>query len=79
MALSEIYINFERHYSFIQLVKTLNFMGLSYSDLYSDKTHSVILRNNLYKENKMMTYLGRGEHYSECGFLIFNLKKKSKF
>ena len=22
----------------------------------------------------MMTYLGRGNHYSECGFLYFNLK-----
>jgi hypothetical protein len=24
----------------------------------------------------MMTYLGRGEQYSECGFLLWNLKHK---
>lgn len=48
---SEFYINFERTYSFFQLTKTLNFMGLSYIDLYSNKKHSVILRENLYKEN----------------------------
>ena len=34
------------------------------------------IKNNLYKENRMMTYLGRGEHYSECGFLLWNLKHK---
>ena len=25
----------------------------------------------------MMTYLGRGNHYSECGFLYFNMKHNS--
>ena len=34
------------------------------------------IKTNLYKEDKMMTYLGRGEHYSECGFLLWNLKHK---
>jgi hypothetical protein len=48
---SEFYINFERTYSFFQLTKTLDFMGLSYQDLYSNSKHSVILRENLYKEN----------------------------
>jgi hypothetical protein len=47
---SEFFINFERTYSFFQLVKTLNFMGLSYKDLYSNTEHSRILRENLYKE-----------------------------
>ena len=27
----------------------------------------------------MMTYLGRGNHYSECGFLYFNLNHKDVF
>jgi hypothetical protein len=45
------YINFERTYSFFQLVKTLDFMGLKYSDLYSNTKHSQIARENLYKEN----------------------------
>lgn len=34
------------------------------------------IKQNLFKENYMMTYLGRGEHYSECGFLLWNLKHK---
>jgi len=34
------------------------------------------IKQNLYKEDSMMTYLGRGEHYSECGFLLWNLKHK---
>jgi hypothetical protein len=47
---SEFFINFERTYSFFQLVKTLNFMGLTYKDLYSNTEHSRVLRENLYKE-----------------------------
>ena len=47
---SEFFINFERTYSFFQLVKTLNFMGLTYKDLYSNSVHSSIIRENLYKE-----------------------------
>jgi hypothetical protein len=47
---SEFFINFERTYSFFQLVKTLNFMGLTYKDLYSNNLHSKAVRENLYKE-----------------------------
>jgi hypothetical protein len=47
---AEFFMNFERTYSFFQLVKTLNFMGLSYHDLYSPTEHSQVLRDNLYKE-----------------------------
>ena len=47
---AEFFINFERMYSFFQLVKTLNFMGLTYQDLYSKNESSKILRVNLYKE-----------------------------
>jgi hypothetical protein len=47
----EFYINFERIYSTFQLVKTLDFMGLQYHDLYSNTKQSEILRENLYKEN----------------------------
>jgi hypothetical protein len=47
---SEFFINFERTYSFFQMVKTLNFMGLTYKDLYSNSVHSLIIRENLYKE-----------------------------
>lgn len=42
---ADFFINFERTYSFFQLVKTLNFMGVTYTDLYSSS-----LRNPKYKE-----------------------------
>ena len=29
---------------------------------------------HIHRDEYMMTYLGRGNHYSECGFLYFNLK-----
>jgi hypothetical protein len=45
------FIQFERSYSFFQLVKTLDFMGLKYKDLYSTTERSKLLRENLYKEN----------------------------
>jgi hypothetical protein len=47
---SEFYIHFERTYSFFQLVKILDFMGLTYKDLYSNTKHSKMLRDNLYNE-----------------------------
>ena len=46
----EFYINFERTFSFFQLTKTLQFMGLTYKDLYSKTEKSKINRENLYKE-----------------------------
>ena len=47
---SEFFINFERTYSFFQMVKTLQFMGLNYNDLYSNTYNSQMMRVNLYKE-----------------------------
>ena len=47
---SEFFINFEITYSFFQLVKTLDFMGLSYEDLYSKTKSSALVRENLYRE-----------------------------
>lgn len=47
----EFFINFERSYSFFQLVKTLDFMGLKYKDLYSKTRLSSAMRDTLYKEH----------------------------
>ena len=47
----EFFINFERTYSFFQMVKALDFMGLKYSNLYHTKHESEIMRSTLYKEN----------------------------
>jgi hypothetical protein len=46
----DVYINFERTYSLFQMVKTLQFMGLTYSDLLSNSEHVAVKRENLYKE-----------------------------
>ena len=46
----EFFINFERTYSFFQMEKTLNFMGLKYKDLYSNTEESRVLRETMYKE-----------------------------
>jgi hypothetical protein len=46
----DYYIDLERKYSFFQMVKILDFMGLRYKDLYSTTTQSSILRSTLYKE-----------------------------
>jgi hypothetical protein len=44
-------ILFEIKYSFFQLIKTLDFMGLTYKDLYSNTHNSKHSRDALYKEN----------------------------
>jgi hypothetical protein len=44
-------IQYERTYSFFQLVKTLRFMGLTYKDLYGKNNKSEMLRETMYKED----------------------------
>ncbi len=46
----EVFINFERTYSFFQMVKVLGFMGLQYKNMYSQTDTDALLRENLYKE-----------------------------
>jgi len=48
---SEFFINYERIFSFFQMVKILNFMGLDYSNLYKTDYLSSHLKQTLYKEN----------------------------
>jgi len=47
---AELYINFERTYSFFQMTKALQFMGLTYRELYSKTEYARVQRENLYKE-----------------------------
>lgn len=44
-------IDLERKFSFFQMVKVLDFMGLTYHDLYSLTKQSQLKRNTFYKEN----------------------------
>lgn len=48
---AEFYINFERIYSFFQMVKILNFMDMTYKNLYENTIHSENIRKTLYKED----------------------------
>jgi len=48
---TEFFINFERIFAFFQMVKILNFMGLTYKDLYKKTVLSENLRRTLYKED----------------------------
>jgi hypothetical protein len=48
---TEYFMNFEILYSFFQMVKVLNFMGLSYKNLYDKTDYSDGIRKTLYKEN----------------------------
>ncbi len=32
------------------------------------------IKKHIHKDDCMMSYLGRGKHYSECGFLYFNMQ-----
>lgn len=45
----DFFINTEITFKFFQMIKILNFMGLSYSDLYSND-NSILLKQQLYKE-----------------------------
>ena len=49
-------VEFERLFSTLQVIKILNFMGLSYNDLYL-KIDSAKMSRNLYKENKRISLL----------------------
>ncbi len=47
----DFFINFERIFAFFQMVKILNFMGLTYDNLYEKNDVAVNMRNTLYKED----------------------------
>jgi len=48
---TEVYINLEKIFAFFQMIKILDFMGLSYNDLYKKTVVSENLRRTQYKEN----------------------------
>jgi hypothetical protein len=46
----EFFINFERIFSYFQMIKVLDFMNLNYSQLYKKGPQNHIVRNTMYKE-----------------------------
>jgi len=47
----DILMQIEKFFSIKQAIYVLNFMGLTYKDLYSKDEKSVLLRNTMYREN----------------------------
>lgn len=87
---AEFFINFEIIYSFFQMVKVLDFMGLTYKDLYKKTLLSENMRKTLYKENtNVLSYFvitlilmnNYQEFLSWCNInniSLLNFKKTSK-
>jgi hypothetical protein len=87
---TEFFINFERIFAFFQMIKVLDFMDLSYENLYKKTIVSENLRKTLYKENtNVLSYYiltsillnNYQDFLSWCNtnnILILNFKKTSK-
>ena len=48
---AEFFINFERIFAFFQMVKVLNFMSMTYKDMYNNSIQSENIRKTMFKEN----------------------------
>lgn len=48
---AEFFINFERIFAFFQMIKVLNFMDMTYKDMYTKNSVSENIRNTMFKEN----------------------------
>lgn len=51
-------------------------IGIDADSVFHKPLPLPVIKEHLYDENSMMTYMGRGNQYSECGFLGFNLHHK---
>ena len=49
-------------------------IGIDADSVFYKKIDADWIKKHVHRDNCMMTYLGRGDHYSECGFLYFNLR-----
>jgi hypothetical protein len=49
-------------------------IGIDADSVFYKPINNTWIKNNIFREDCMMTYLGRGNQYSECGFLGFNMK-----
>ena len=56
----------EKNYDYI--------IGIDADSVFYKETTEHFVKTRLYSPDRMMTYLGRGQQYSECGFLGFNMK-----
>lgn len=56
----------EKNYDYI--------IGIDADSVFYKEMTEQFVKTRLYSPDRMMTYLGRGQQYSECGFLGFNMK-----
>ena len=49
-------------------------IGIDADSVFYKKIDADWIKKHIHRDNCMMSYLGRGNHYSECGFLYFNMK-----
>jgi len=49
-------------------------VGIDADSVFYKKIDADWIKKHIHRDNCMMSYLGRGNHYSECGFLYFNMK-----
>ena len=60
-----------------EIITSEDYDGLICMDadsVFYKKIDAEWIKKHIHRDNCMMTYLGRGDHYSECGFLYFNLR-----
>ena len=64
-------------YAYCHAIINCNVDGLICIDadsVFHKKIDEEWIIKHIHRDDCMMAYLGRGNHYSECGFLYFNLK-----
>ena len=64
------------HILVLQLQKADGLICIDADSVFHKKIDEDWVKKHIHRDDCMMTYLGRGNHYSECGFLYFNLKHK---
>jgi hypothetical protein len=48
-------------------------IGIDADSIFYNSINEEWIKKNIYRDECMMTYLGRGNNYSECGFLYWNM------
>lgn len=49
-------------------------MGIDADSVFYKTINKIWIKENIWHSDRMLTYLGRGSQYSECGFLGFNMQ-----
>jgi|TARA_B100000035_G_C20941610_1_gene527801 hypothetical protein len=54
-------------------------IGIDADSVFYNRIDAEWIRQHIHRDDCMMSYLGRGSHYSECGFLYWNCKHSHTF